>query len=157
MWSYNTIKSLERHAKYEQSTPHHTGEQSSVGEFTITQSIRRHWNVVNLPEIWCKTCEDPFYLLLKQPILFINFLKNTSLFVGPLMYIPVVGFYGRLPWVLKPLWIPGHVLSPVCNGFLWCDICWPFDSQHDSRAFLIHIYVNLYKQNPWSNPSILCS
>ena len=71
MWSCNTIKSLERHAKYEQSIPHHTGEQNSVGE--------------------------PFYLLLKQSILFINFLKNTSLFVGPLMYIPVVGFYGRLP------------------------------------------------------------
>ena len=51
MWSYNTIKSLERHAKYEQSIPHHTGEQSSVGELTIPQSIRRHWNVVNLPEI----------------------------------------------------------------------------------------------------------
>ena len=66
-----------------------------------------------------------------------NFLKffgeHRSLFVGQL--VPVLDFWWYLSWISKPGWI--HHLcasSPVCNGFLWCDICWPLDGKHWSQA-----------------------
>ena len=52
---------------------------------------------------------------------------------------PVLDFYWWYQrWVLKPGWIPLLVCLFACMQWihLWCNTCWPLDSQHGSWAFL---------------------
>ena len=70
------------------------------------------------------------------------------LFVGH--WYPVLDFWWYLLWDSKPGWIPSAARFLTCiKGFqihFWWDTCSPLDSQHGSRAFLIHILVHMYTQ-----------
>ena len=69
---------------------------------------------------------------------------------------PVLDFWWRLPWVLKPEWIPHlHALSPAYNEFLRftsgatpAEHLWP--AWQWSR--LIHVLAHVYSHSSDSNP-----
>ena len=71
----------------------------------------------------------------KNFLIFI-FLEDISPF-GRVIDTSVLNFWGCLPWVSKPGWIPRlHTSSPVWIPLihLWSNTCWRFNSQHCSRA-----------------------
>ena len=60
---------------------------------------------------------------------------------------PVLDFWGCLPWVSKPMWIPSLACFIACTQWnpqitLCCNTCWSLCGQHGSWNVLIHVFVN---------------
>ena len=110
------------------------------------------------------------YHLFARIDIFCNFRTTSVLFVGRLIPMfctsgdvcPRLQSQGGSTDVYIPLLQFGAIYTSVGGSltcmkgipqiYLWCDTCWPSESQHYSGAFLIHILAHVY--NHWWDLSL---